>query len=66
MSPHSKKQGRGSRVRARAGFEIRTFIAGRFESRILIDPAAEFGPPLETLSGRWSVRDGLALTAIVI
>jgi 4'-phosphopantetheinyl transferase EntD len=40
--------------------------AGRFESRILIDPAAEFGPPLETLSGRWSVRDGLALTAIVL
>ena len=24
------------------------------------------GPPLETLSGRWSVRDGLALTAIVL
>jgi 4'-phosphopantetheinyl transferase EntD len=40
--------------------------AGGFESRILIDPAAEFGPPLETLSGRWSVRDGLALTAIVL
>ncbi|MDT5281829.1 MAG: hypothetical protein QOJ20_3024, partial [Mycobacterium sp.] len=40
--------------------------AGRFESRVLIDPAAEFGPPLETLSGRWSVRDGLVLTAIVI
>src|SRR4029079_15401856 len=40
--------------------------AGLFESRILIDPAAESGPPLQTLSGRWSVRDGLALTAIVL
>src|SRR3954465_11746448 len=40
--------------------------AGMFESPILIDPAAESGPPLETLSGRWSVRDGLALTAIVL
>jgi 4'-phosphopantetheinyl transferase EntD len=40
--------------------------SGRFESRILIDPAALSGPPLQTLSGRWSVRDGLALTAIVL
>jgi len=39
---------------------------GTFESRILIDPAAESGPPLQTLSGRWSVRDGLVLTAIVL
>lgn len=43
-----------------------TGSAGRFVSRILIDPAARSGPPLETLSGRWSVRDGLALTAIVL
>ena len=43
-----------------------TGIAGGFVSRILIDPAASSGPPLETLSGRWSVRDGLALTAIVL
>nr|WP_090274652.1 4'-phosphopantetheinyl transferase [Mycolicibacterium komanii]CRL67593.1 phosphopantetheinyl transferase component of siderophore synthetase [Mycolicibacterium komanii] len=40
--------------------------SGRFVSRILIDPAAMHGPPLETLTGRWSVRDGLALTAIVL
>ena len=40
--------------------------AGGFESRILIDPSAPMGPPLQTLSGRWSVRDGLALTAIVL
>lgn len=40
--------------------------AGSFVSRILIDPAAESGPPLETLRGRWSVRDGLTLTAIVL
>jgi 4'-phosphopantetheinyl transferase EntD len=40
--------------------------SGGFESRILIDPAALSGPPLEMLSGRWSVRDGLALTAIVL
>ncbi len=40
--------------------------AGTFTSEILIDPAAESGPPLTALSGRWSVRDGLALTAIVL
>lgn len=40
--------------------------AGSFESRILIDPAALSGPPLTSLRGRWSVRDGLALTAIVL
>jgi 4'-phosphopantetheinyl transferase EntD len=40
--------------------------AGGFESRILIDPDALSGPPLTTLWGRWSVRDGLALTAIVL
>ena len=39
---------------------------GAFESRILIDPAAESGPPLTTLSGRWSVDKGLVLTAIVL
>ena len=43
-----------------------TGTAGGFVSRILIDPAARSGPPLQTLSGRWSVRDGLALTAIVL
>lgn len=40
--------------------------AGGFESRILIDPAALLGPPLSSVRGRWSVRDGLALTAIVL
>ena len=40
--------------------------AGGFESRILIDPRAESGPPLTSLSGRWSVDDGLVLTAIVL
>ena len=40
--------------------------AGTFESRILIDPAAESGPPLTTLSGRWTVDKGLVLTAIVL
>jgi 4'-phosphopantetheinyl transferase EntD len=39
---------------------------GSFESRILIDPAAESGPPLTTLSGRWSVDEGLVLTGIVL
>lgn len=43
-----------------------TAAAGGFESRILIDPAARSGPPLRALRGRWSVRDGLALTAIVL
>jgi 4'-phosphopantetheinyl transferase EntD len=40
--------------------------AGGFESRVLIDGAAVSGPPLATLRGRWSVRDGIALTAIVL
>lgn len=40
--------------------------SGRFTSTVLIDPAAETGPPLTTLEGRWMVRDGLALTAIVL
>lgn len=39
---------------------------GSFRSQILIDPAAEHGPPLTALDGRWSVRDGLTLTAIVL
>jgi 4'-phosphopantetheinyl transferase EntD len=38
---------------------------GSFESTILIDPAAESGPPLNTFAGRWTVRGGLVLTAIV-
>ena len=40
--------------------------AGTFSSQILIDPAAEHGPPLTVFSGRWAVVDGLALTAIVL
>lgn len=40
--------------------------AGTFESRILIDPVAESGPPLKVLAGRWTVQDGLALTAITL
>lgn len=43
-----------------------TAYTGTFTSKILIDPAAETGPPLTSLSGRWSVRDGIALTAIVL
>ena len=39
---------------------------GGFVSEILIDPTAEAGPPLTALRGRWSVRDRLALTAIVL
>jgi 4'-phosphopantetheinyl transferase EntD len=52
---------------AHIGFEVdATGQSGGFVSRILIDPAAESGPPLQTLSGRWSVRNGLVLTAIVL
>jgi 4'-phosphopantetheinyl transferase EntD len=40
--------------------------AGTFRSKILIDPAAESGPPLTALAGRWTVRGGLALTAITL
>ena len=39
---------------------------GTFTSEILIDPAAEHGPPLTVLRGRWSVARGLALTAIAL
>jgi 4'-phosphopantetheinyl transferase EntD len=39
---------------------------GEFVSQILIDGAALHGPPLTALRGRWSVRDGLAITAIVL
>lgn len=38
--------------------------AGTFLSRILIDPSAESGPPLAELPGRWSVSNGLVVTAI--
>ena len=41
-------------------------ISGEFVSQILIDPTALSGPPLKALQGRWSVREGLALTAIVL
>ncbi|BBY60119.1 4'-phosphopantetheinyl transferase [Mycolicibacterium sarraceniae] len=41
-------------------------LAGTFVSRVLIDPAARSGPPLNELAGRWSVGGGLALTAIVL
>lgn len=41
-------------------------LTGRFRSRILIDPSARTGPPLTTMSGRWSVERGLVLTAIVL
>ena len=39
---------------------------GVFVSRILIDPSALSGPPLTAMRGRWSVREGLVLTAIVL
>lgn len=52
---------------AHISFEVdSTGTAGRFISRILIDPAARSGPPLTELAGRWSVAGGLALTAIVL
>jgi 4'-phosphopantetheinyl transferase EntD len=41
-------------------------VSGEFVSEILIDPTALSGPPLTALHGRWSVREGLALTAIVL
>ncbi|ANI39419.1 4'-phosphopantetheinyl transferase PptT [Mycolicibacterium vaccae] len=48
-------------------FEVdATGQAGTFTSEILIDPAAESGPPLASLAGRWAVREGIALTAIVL
>jgi 4'-phosphopantetheinyl transferase EntD len=38
--------------------------SGTFLSRILIDPTAESGPPLTELPGRFTVSNGLVLTAI--
>lgn len=43
-----------------------TGTAGTFRSTILVDPAAEHGPPLNALDGRWSVAGGIALTAITL
>ncbi|MEH3133098.1 MAG: 4'-phosphopantetheinyl transferase [Mycolicibacterium neoaurum] len=43
-----------------------TGTAGTFRSTILIDPAADHGPPLNALDGRWSVAGGIALTAITL
>lgn len=48
-------------------FDIdRSGQSGTFTSEILIDPAAESGPPLTALAGRWSVQNGIALTGIVL
>ena len=40
--------------------------SGEFITQILVDPVTLSGPPLLAMRGRWSVRDGLALTAIVL
>lgn len=40
--------------------------SGSFTSEVLIDAAALSGPPLHTMSGRWSIRNGIAVTAIVL
>ena len=40
--------------------------SGTFTSRILIDPAAESGPPLTELPGRWTMANGLVVTAILL
>jgi 4'-phosphopantetheinyl transferase EntD len=40
--------------------------AGAFESTILVDGSALWGPPLRSLAGRWSIERGLVLTAIVL
>jgi 4'-phosphopantetheinyl transferase EntD len=52
---------------ARITFDVKPDGAtGEFVSQILIDPTALSGPPLTALRGRWLVRDGLVLTAIVL
>ncbi len=51
---------------AHISFSVDSPSAGRFVSRILIDPAALSGPPLTSLAGRWSVERGLVLAAIVL
>ncbi len=43
-----------------------TGSTGDFLAKILVDGAALSGPPLTALRGRWSVRRGLVLTAIVL
>jgi 4'-phosphopantetheinyl transferase EntD len=50
-----------------SGIQPRTLAAtGGFVSMILVDGSTLSGPPLTALHGRWSVRNGLALTAIVL
>lgn len=51
---------------AHISFTVTGEASGAFVSRILIDPAALAGPPLTELRGRWSVTNGLVLTAIVL
>jgi 4'-phosphopantetheinyl transferase EntD len=51
---------------AHISFTLTGEASGTFVSRILIDPAALAGPPLTELRGRWSVTNGLVLTAIVL
>ncbi len=41
-------------------------VQGEFITQILVDPSTLSGPRLLAMRGRWSVRDGLALTAIVL
>lgn len=41
-------------------------VTGAFLSTILVDGSALSGPPLTSLAGRWSVRNDLVLTAIVL
>ena len=54
-------------VDARIMFDVEPDgTTGEFVSQILIDSTALSGPPLTALRGRWSVRDGLVLTAIVL
>jgi 4'-phosphopantetheinyl transferase EntD len=39
---------------------------GRFEARLLVEPAVVAGRRLDSFAGRWRVEDGLALTAVAL
>lgn len=47
--------------------ELTIDLAGRFDAAIRVDgTAADGGPPLRAMTGRWLVRGGLVVTAIAL
>ena len=47
-------------------FEPQAEDLGTFEANLLVDGPLVHGSPLTSFSGRWTVREGLVLTAIAV